>query len=139
MATDEGIGGRSESERIGFRGLVVWQRSKKLAVEIYRVARSGPLTKDFSLRDQLQRSAVSICSNIAEGWERDALGDSIRFLQIAKGSSAELATQIEIAGEIGYLEAPAVETFIRECTEISRMLGGLIRTRLARLNRKSSR
>ncbi len=51
----------------GFRGLEVWKRSKDLAVQVYRVARDGPLAKDFGLRDQMQRSAVSVCSNIAEG------------------------------------------------------------------------
>ncbi len=113
----------------GFRRLTVWKRSKDLAVKIYKVCREGPLAKDFSLRDQIQRSAVSVCSNIAEGDERESDRDSVRFFLIAKGSLAELATQVEIASEIGYFSAIVASDFLRECREIARMIGGLVKAR----------
>jgi four helix bundle protein len=76
----------------GFRGLVVWQKAKKLAVRIYKISNEGLLGKDFGFRDQIRRSAVSIPSNIAEGDERGTDKESIRFFYIAKGSLAELRT-----------------------------------------------
>jgi four helix bundle protein len=77
----------------GFKDLVVWQKAKDLAVIIYRISNKTLLSKDFSLRDQIRRSAVSIASNIAEGDERDTDKESVRFFFIAKGSLAELRTQ----------------------------------------------
>ena len=82
---------------------MVWQRSKELAGLIYQITNTGPISKEYSLRDQIKRSVVSIPSNIAEGDERDTDKDSIRFFLMAKGSLAELRTQIEITFNIGYL------------------------------------
>jgi four helix bundle protein len=114
-----------------FRELVVWQKAKTLAVMVYKRTTVGSFAKDFGLRDQIRRAAVSIPSNIAEGDERDTNKDSIRFLYIAKGSLAELITQLEIAHEIGYLEANELQEFDRKCSEIGRMLGSLIKARSA--------
>lgn len=83
--------------RRGFKELIVWQRAKDLAVMVYKVTEKGALSRDFGLRDQIRRSAVSIASNLAEGDERDTDKESIRFFYIAKGSAAELRTQIQIA------------------------------------------
>ena len=69
----------------GFQNLQVWQKSKNLAVQIYKITSSGKLEKDFGLRDQIRRSAISVPSNIAEGDERDTDKDSVRFFFIAKG------------------------------------------------------
>ncbi len=80
----------------GFRNLMVWKKSKDLAVYIYKLTNTGSFSKDFGLRDQIRRAAVSIPSNIAEGDERDTNKESVRFLYIAKGSLAELLTQLEI-------------------------------------------
>ena len=93
----------------GYRGLRVWQRAKELAVIIYKLTSTGPLSRDFGLRDQMRRAAVSIASNIAEGDERDTNKDSVRFLYMAKGSLAELRTQLEIARDIGALELSCFE------------------------------
>lgn len=76
----------------GFRNLMVWQKARDLVVQIYKLTNRTPFTKDFGLRDQIRRAAVSIPSNIAEGDERDTNKDSVRFLYIAKGSLAELLT-----------------------------------------------
>ncbi len=113
----------------GFRQLRVWQAAKELAVVIYRATESAPLSRDFGLRDQLRRAAVSIPSNIAEGDERDTNRDSVRFLYIAKGSLAELRTQLEIARDIGSLPPTLHAELEAKCAEIGRMLGALIKAR----------
>ena len=77
----------------------------------------------------MRRSAVSVPSNIAEGDERDTDRDSVRFFYIAKGSLAELITQLEIAGEVGFLTTGQVAPLARECSELGRMLGALIKAR----------
>jgi four helix bundle protein len=113
----------------GFRDLKVWQKGKNLAVAIYRLTSNSPLAKDFGLSDQLRRAAVSIPSNIAEGDERDTNRDSIRFLYIAKSSLAEVRTQLEIAREVGLLPQSDHDLIEKECAEIGRMLGALIKAR----------
>lgn len=80
-------------------------------------------------RDQITRAAISVPSNIAEGYERDSRLDVIRFLRIAKGSAAELRTQCYLAMKLELLPPTKVQGFIRECKEISAMLQGLIRAR----------
>lgn len=119
----------------GFRDLLVWQKSKELAVHIYKISNQGELHNDYGLRDQIRRSAVSISSNIAEGDERDTNKESIRFLYIAKGSLAELRTQLEIAHEIQYIENKVYSELENECDEIGRMIGKLIKARLETGNR----
>lgn len=113
----------------GFRDLIVWQKAKELAVIIYKETDSGALGRDFSLRDQIRRSAVSIASNLAEGDERDTDKESVRFFYIAKGSLAELRIQLQIACEIGYLEKHVYDRHEKDCEKIGKMIGGLIKTR----------
>jgi four helix bundle protein len=115
--------------KTGFRELRVWQESKKLAVVIYKITDGRKLQSDFSLRDQLRRSAVSIPSNIAEGDERDTDKEAVRFFYIAKGSLAELRTQLEIALEIGHLAPDQYQSLENHCQQIGRMLGSLIKAR----------
>lgn len=106
-----------------FEELDVWKRSCRLAVEI---AKALVDCRQFGIRDQMQRAAISIPSNIAEGSERDSRQDFIRFLRIAKGSAAELRTQCYIAGKLDLLGKEQVGKFTRECKELSAMLQGLI-------------
>ena len=113
----------------GFKDLIVWQKAKDLAVKIYKISMSGGLCQDFGLRDQIRRSAVSIASNLAERDERGTDKESIRFFYIAKGSLAELRTQIQIAYEIGYFKGDLYETIEAECNELGRMVGKLIKVR----------
>jgi four helix bundle protein len=115
--------------KYGFRSLIVWQKAKLLAIEVYQLTKADSIKRDFSLVDQMRRSAVSIPSNIAEGDERRSDKDSIRFFHIAKGSLAELATQLEIARDVGYFTAGQVERLITQCVELGKMLGALIRSR----------
>ena len=107
-----------------FEDLEVWKRGCRLAVDVSRtVAKS----REFFIRDQMQRAALSIPSNIAEGSERDSKLDYIRFLRIAKGSAAELRTQCYIAAKLGILKQEDAARFTSECKEIASMLQGLIR------------
>ena len=113
----------------GFKGLEVWQKAKELAVRIYKISNEGALGKDFDLRDQIRKCAVSIPSNVAEGDERNTDKESIRFFYIAKGSLAELRTQLQIALEVGYIGKDVFESLDNDCKEIGKMLGALIKAR----------
>lgn len=118
----------------GFRNLTVWQKSKDLAIYIYKLTNHGSFNRDFGLRDRIRRAAVSIPSNIAEGDERDTNKESVRFLYIAKGkgSLAELLTQLEICKEIGYITEAEFLNLSEECITIGKMLGKLIKVRSPR-------
>jgi four helix bundle protein len=116
----------------GFRGLKVWQEGKELAVEIYRVTQKGGFYIDFSLKDQIRRAAVSIPSNIAEGDERGTNREAVRFFYMAKGSLAELQTQLEIAFAIGYMDEATFRQLDEKCASLGKMLGSLIKFRSKR-------
>ena len=115
-----------------FENLKCWQCAVDLAVNIYEHSSAGELGKDFGLRDQLRRAAVSISSNIAEGKERETVPEFIRYLYIAKGSAGELRTQLIIAGRVGYISEETVNRLKNETEYIGAMLGNLIK----RLKRK---
>ncbi len=106
-----------------FEDLEVWKRACRLAVRVYEVLHD---CHDYGLKDQMTRSSISIASNIAEGAERDSKAEYIRFLHIAKGSAAELRTQVYIAHRIGTLKEEPTQSLLTELKEISKMLHGLI-------------
>ncbi len=112
-----------------FQKLRVWELSKELAVRIYKLTQNPTFLKDFGLRDQIQRSAVSIPSNIAEGDDLETDKQSIKHFYIAKGSTAELLTQLIIAREIGYLDTETNNSLVNDCKIISVMLTKLIQAR----------
>jgi four helix bundle protein len=116
----------------GFRDLIVWQKGKDLAVDIYKITNERNFAKDFCLRDQIRRSVISISSNIAEGDERDTDKEAVRFFFIAKGSLAELSTQLQIASEIGYLDIKVYNDIEKRLAELGKMLGSLIKARCQR-------
>ena len=105
-----------------FEDLEVWQRGCRIAVRIYEILKD---CRDYGLKDQMTRAAVSIPSNIAEGAERDSKQEFIRFLHIAKGSAAELRTQVYIAEKIGILSAEVQQELTDELKQISAMLHAL--------------
>ena len=107
-----------------FEDLAVWKRSSFLAVNIYNSLKG---CKDYSLRDQIIRSAISISSNIAEGFERNSKKQFAQYLQIAKGSCGELRSQLYICAETGLLDTEQAESFRKETIEISKMIHGLIK------------
>lgn len=105
--------------------IVAWKRGCRLAVNIYKITAKGALEKDWGLRDQMRRAAVSISSNIAEGYERDTAPEFKRFASIAKGSCGELRTQLYIAQALDYITKSDAESLLQECMEISSMIAGL--------------
>lgn len=115
-----------------YRDLVVWQKSRSLATAAYRLCMTPPFERHRGLSDQIMRSAVSIPSNIAEGDERGTNKDALRFLQIARGSLAELETQLSIAQDLGIIPQPVVVQVAAQLDEVARLLGGTIKMRKAR-------
>jgi four helix bundle protein len=113
----------------GFKDLLVWQMAKDLAVRVYRISESQDLKKDFGLCDQIRRSAVSVASNLAEGDERSTDRDSVRFFYMAKGSVAEVRTQIQIACETGLLRKPEHDSLEADYEQLTKMIGSFIRAR----------
>ena len=111
---------------VSFEELEVWKRSCRLAVEICQLLMD---CKEFALKDQMSRAAISIASNIAEGAERGSKAEFIRFLNIAKGSAAELRTQLYIAAKLEtIIPEDRTSDLISELKEISNMLHGLIKS-----------
>lgn len=111
-----------------FEDLDVWKRSSRLCVELYKALGD---CKDYGFKDQITRSALSIPSNIAEGYEREGEKERANFLSYAKGSCGELRTQLYIGIEIGYLYNEKAKPWIQETKEISSMLYALRRKLLA--------
>ncbi|MGH8598986.1 MAG: four helix bundle protein [Gammaproteobacteria bacterium] len=111
--------------RGSFRRLDVWKRSKALAVAVYRLTGGTAFERDWALRDQLRRCAVGVPSNVAEGAERRGDRESAQFSEIAKGSLAELATQLEIALETGVLTDDQIAPLVTEAEELTKMLAAL--------------
>jgi four helix bundle protein len=105
----------------------IWQKSKSLAKQIYRVTSIDPFSKDWALKDQIRKASISIPSNIAEGFERGGNKEFIRFLSYAKGSAGEVYTQLHIAFELGYLPSEDFKRLEQQVTRISYMLGGFMK------------
>ena len=110
-----------------YRDLVVWQKSMELVTDVYEITKGFPKEEIYALTSQIRRSAVSVPSNIAEGYGRNSTQDYIRFLQIACGSLYELQTQLEIGVKISYAAESEVKGVISLSTEVERMLVTLIK------------
>jgi four helix bundle protein len=111
-----------------FEDLWVWQKGIELVKQVYLLTGEGKLNKDFSLRDQLQRAAVSIPTNIAEGFERSSRKEYVLFLNIAKGSAGEVRSLLRVTLEIGYLEQSRYDQLRSGVLELSRYLSNQIRS-----------
>jgi four helix bundle protein len=109
-----------------YRDLIVWQRSRALAGDIYRATENFPRNETYGLTSQLRRASVSIASNIAEGQGRLTKGEFQQFLGQARGSLLELGTQLAIALDLGYLSADELVVLETKTTEVRRLLNGLI-------------
>ncbi|HKO98758.1 MAG TPA: four helix bundle protein [Pyrinomonadaceae bacterium] len=105
-----------------FEDLVVWQRAITFVKEIYLITEEGRLKYDFGLKDQLRRAAVSIPTNIAEGFERSSRKEYLFFLNIAKGSAGEVRSLCRVAIEVGYLQPSTYEDLRLKALTISRLL-----------------
>jgi len=110
-----------------YRDLIVWQKAMATVTEVYGISKSIPASEIYGLTSQMRRCAVSIPSNIAEGYGRHSTNDYVRFLQIASGSLYELQTQLEISVNLGYFKKSEIERLIELTGEIERMLSSLIR------------
>ena len=108
-----------------FEDLIAWQKARVLTAKIYALTEQGKFSRDFGLRDQIRRAAVSIMSNIAEGFERGRSAEFHQFLSIAKGSCAELRTQLYVAFDAGYLSQDLFNELIASAVEVGQIIGGL--------------
>jgi len=106
--------------------IIVWQLAIKLTDEIYKITNNQNFNRDFALRDQIRKSAISIPSNVAEGFERNSTNQFIYFLVIAKGSAGELRTQLLIAKNQDYITNEEFEKINNNALEISKKLGAFI-------------
>ena len=110
-----------------YSDLKVWQKSMDLAIAVYNNVKFLPREELYGLSDQMRRAVVSIPSNIAEGHQRNSLREYIHFLYIAKGSLGELETQILLCENFGYFDIEIARQMKVLCTEVGRMLNGLIK------------
>lgn len=108
-----------------FEELIAWQKARALAASIYQLTSQGGFSKDFGLKDQIQRAAVSVMSNIAEGFERGGAAEFHHFLVIAKASCAELRAQLYIALDVGYIDQRQFDESMQQAEEVARLVGGL--------------
>lgn len=110
-----------------FEEIDVWKASRILVKEIYLITGERPFQKDFNLVDQIHRCAVSIPSNIAEGYERKSNAEFVRYLYIANGSAGELRTQLYLAKDLDYILEEKFNELKTKCEEISKSLSGFIK------------
>lgn len=105
-----------------YKELIVWQKSMDLAEGVYKATANFPKEETYGLTSQMRRSAVSVASNIAEGYSRNSRGEFIQFLGIAKGSLSELETQILLAVRLGLIKENNSEIILGLCVEVSKIL-----------------
>jgi len=109
-----------------YQDIIAWQKSMDLAAMIYSKTVSFPKDELYGLTQQMRKAAVSVSSNIAEGWGRGTTGDYLRFLRMARGSLCELETQIHLSQRLGYLALANVQELLGGTTECKKVLQGLI-------------
>ena len=110
-----------------FEEIECWQKSRELTRKIYQASNNRGFTKDFGLKDQIRRAAVSVMSNIAEGHDRSGTGEFIQFLALAKGSAAEVRCQLYVALDQAYLTESEFQELSGLAAESGRMIGGLLK------------
>jgi four helix bundle protein len=123
-----------------FEELEVWKIAMELCTEVYSLTNSDLFSKDFALKDQVRRSAISIPSNISEGYERDGINQFLYFLAISKGSCGELRTQLRIAFNLSYITNNEYNLLNEKCLSTSKQLSGFIKyLRNYKLNEKNNK
>ena len=108
-----------------FEDLIAWQKARELTRAIYDATRQGAFAKDYGLSGQIRRAAVSIMSNIAEGFERGGRGEFHQFLSTAKASCAEVRSQLYVALDVGYLDKSEFDQVMQQAEEVGLIVGGL--------------
>ena len=111
-----------------FKDLVVWQRSIALTIDVYRLTAKFPEAEKFGLTSQMRRAAVSIASNISEGYGRSTKGEYIQFVGHARGSCSELETQMVIAKALGFGAPTNLDSAENLCNDVGRLLGALMKS-----------
>lgn len=109
-----------------YQDLIVWKKSMQLVLEVYRIVRLLPKEELYALSSQIRRSVVSIPSNIAEGQQRKSMKEFVNFLSVAKGSNAELQTQLLICRGLNYLSSEQIQKSMQMSKEVEKMLTALI-------------
>jgi len=110
-----------------YKELKVWQKAYNLCIEIYKITKTFPKEELYGLTSQIRRAAVSVPSNIAEGYGRKTTPEYLRSLYIAYGSSCELETQILLSGDLGLMKVEALNKLQADLGEVERMLKALIK------------
>jgi len=108
-----------------FEEIEAWQKARQLTRGIYKLSAEGPFSKDFAMKDQIRRASVSIMSNIAEGFDRGGSKEFIQFLSVAKGSAAEVKSQLYVALDQHYLDESVFKELFSIADETSRIIHGL--------------
>lgn len=109
-----------------FEDIQAWKRGRELAKAVYAVTRKGEFARDFGLRDQIRRAAVSIISNIAEGFSRQTDKKFVQFLHVAKGSASEVQSQLYIALDLGYICQEEFDTLYGQADEVGKVIFGFV-------------
>jgi four helix bundle protein len=109
-----------------FESLICWQRARELAGFIYKITNAGDFNKDYGLKDQIRRAAVSVMSNIAEGFDRGTREEFINYLFIAKGSAGEVKAQLYIASDAGYIDISTFRRALNLADETSRLIQSFV-------------
>ena len=120
----------NEEKNKGFtkiEDMIAWQKAKALTIEIYKLTNEPLFSKDFGLKDQIRRAAVSVPSNIAEGFGRGGTNEFRNFLSIAKGSLYEVKTQLIIAQELNLVDIQSKDKLILQIEELTGLIAGLIK------------
>lgn len=108
-----------------FEDLVAWQKARILARDVYLLTREEPFRKDFGLASQVQRAAVSVMANLAEGYERRRRTEFHRYVEIAKASCAEVSSHLYLALDVGYVDPSRFSSLQEQTVELQRILAGL--------------
>lgn len=111
-----------------YRDLIVWQLAVRLGLDLYRVTSVFPDSERFGLISQIRRAAVSVASNIAEGYGRGTRQEYVRYLRMSRGSLYEIETQLAFAVELGFVQQQAFKQMEEKLAECGRVLAGLLRS-----------
>jgi len=121
-----------------FEDLIAWQKARELRRHVYRASANRPFYRDFEMRDQIRGAALSVMSNIAEGFERNRIPEFLYFLRVAKASCGEVRSELYAAFDEGYIPETALRPLLNQATEVCRILRGLERSLTAKLSTRHS-
>lgn len=110
-----------------FEDLPIWKKAAEVSLNVYRISEKGKLKNDFSMKDQIKRAAISISSNIAEGFEYGNNSDFVRYLRYAKGSAGELRSQMYIINEMELIESVDYQKINEQLIEVSKQISGFMK------------